>query len=108
MSNLLKLLQPKEYKSKIKLFCHETKLEIKKYSDSLAQEENKCYISRIEIKEKINMERKINKHEDAVAIYFKVGFIDEDMYSLTVDTAYGDAFARIVEKKELDEFLKDW
>ena len=26
------------------------------------------------------MERKINKHEDAVAIYFKVGFIDEDMY----------------------------
>ena len=22
------------------------------------------------------MERKINKHEDAVAIYFKVGFID--------------------------------
>ena len=54
------------------------------------------------------MERKINKHEDAVAIYFKVGFIDEDMYSLTVDTAYGNAFARIVEKKELDEFLKDW
>ena len=53
------------------------------------------------------MERKINKHEDAVAIYFKVGFID-DMYSLTVDTAYGDYSARIVEKKELDEFLKDW
>ena len=52
MSNLLKLLQPKEYKSKIKLFCRETKLEIKKYSTSLVQEENKCYISRIEIKEK--------------------------------------------------------
>jgi hypothetical protein len=29
-------------------------------------------------------------------------------YSLTVDTAYGDYSARIVEKKELDEFLKDW
>ena len=28
------------------------------------------------------MERKINKHEDAVAIYFKVGFIDEDMYDI--------------------------
>ena len=54
------------------------------------------------------MERKINKHEDAVAIYFKVGFIDEDTYSLTVDTAYGDYSARIVEKKELDEFLKNW
>ena len=52
MSNLLKLLQPKEYKSKIKLFCRETKLEIKKYSTSLAQEENKLYISKIEIKER--------------------------------------------------------
>lgn len=54
------------------------------------------------------MERKVNKYEDAVAMYFKVGFIDEDMYSLTVDTAYGDYSARIVEKKELDRFLKDW
>ena len=52
MSNLVKLLQPKEYKSKIKLFCRETKLEIKKYNDSLAQEKNKLYISRIEIKER--------------------------------------------------------
>ena len=54
------------------------------------------------------MERKLNKHGDAVAIYFIVGFIDDGMYSLTVDTAYGDYSARIVEKKELDEFLKDW
>lgn len=54
------------------------------------------------------MERKVNKYEDAVAIYFKVGFIDENMYSLTVDTAYGDASVKIVDKKELDEFLKDW
>ena len=42
----------KDFKQKYLLFCRETKLEIKKYSDSLAQEENKCYISRIEIKEK--------------------------------------------------------
>ncbi len=42
----------KDFKQKYFLFCRETKLEIKKYSDSLAQEENKCYISRIEIKEK--------------------------------------------------------
>ena len=52
MSNLLKLLQPKEYKSKIKLFCRETKLEIKKYNNALEKEKNKLYISRIEIKEK--------------------------------------------------------
>ena len=53
MSNLLKLLQPKEYKSKIKLFCHETKLEIKKYNNSLAQKNSNPYICRvIEIKEK--------------------------------------------------------
>ena len=42
----------KDFKQKYFLFCRETKLEIKKYSDSLAQEENKCYISRIEIKER--------------------------------------------------------
>ena len=40
------------FKRKFKAVCHETKLEIKKYSNSLAQEENKPYISRIEIKEK--------------------------------------------------------
>ena len=40
------------FKRKFKAVCRETKLEIKKYSTSLAQEENKCYISRIEIKEK--------------------------------------------------------
>ena len=38
------------FKRKFKAVCRETKLEIKKYSTSLAQEENKCYISRIEIK----------------------------------------------------------
>ena len=42
----------KDFKQKYFLFCRETKLEIKKYSTSLAQEENKCYINRIEIKEK--------------------------------------------------------
>ena len=40
------------FKPKYYLYCRETKLEIKKYSTSLVQEENKCYISRIEIKER--------------------------------------------------------
>ena len=40
------------FKRKFKAVCRETKLEIKKYSDSLAQEKNKLYISRIEIKER--------------------------------------------------------
>ena len=48
---LLTLLQSNDYKSKIKLFCRETKLEIKKYSTSLAQEKNKDYICRIKIEE---------------------------------------------------------
>lgn len=41
-----------DFKQKYFLFCRETKLEIKKYNNSLAQEKNKLYISRIEIKEK--------------------------------------------------------
>ena len=40
------------FKRKFKAVCRETKLEIKKYSTSLVQEENKYYISRIEIKER--------------------------------------------------------
>ena len=40
------------FKRKFKAVCRETKPEIKKYNNSLAQEKNKCYISRIEIKEK--------------------------------------------------------
>ena len=52
MSNLLKLLQPKEYKSKLKLFCREKNLEIKKYNETLAQLKDNGYIcKRIEIKE---------------------------------------------------------
>ncbi len=59
------------------------------------------------------MERKINKHEDAVAIYFKVGFIDVSKNTpctqlFSSGSCQGDYSARIVEKKELNEFLKDW
>lgn len=52
MSNLVKLLQPKDYKSKIKLYCLDSNFEVKKHSDSLGSLENKSYIcKRIEIKE---------------------------------------------------------
>ena len=44
MSNLIKLLQPKEYKSKIKLFCREKNLEVKKYNEILAQVKDNSYI----------------------------------------------------------------
>jgi len=47
MSNLLKLLQPPTYKSKIKLYCREKEFEIKKYSNLLAQLKNKDYICRV-------------------------------------------------------------
>ena len=33
MSNLIKLLQPKEYKSKIKLFCREKEFKIEKFGN---------------------------------------------------------------------------
>ena len=51
MSNLLKLLQPPTYKSKIKLYCPQKEFEIKKYSELLAQNQNSSYIRRIIIKE---------------------------------------------------------
>ena len=48
MSNLVKLLQPKDYKSKIKLYCRDSVFIIEKFGSL----ENKSYIcKRIEIKE---------------------------------------------------------
>ena len=45
---LLELVQPKDYKSKIKLYCRDSNFEVKKFG----QLENKSYIcKRIEIKE---------------------------------------------------------
>jgi hypothetical protein len=47
MSNLLKLIQPKEYKSKLKLFCREKTLEVKKHSEILAQLKDNGYICKV-------------------------------------------------------------
>lgn len=42
MSNLIKLLQPKDYKSKIKLFCREKEFKIEKFGNV----DNNSYICR--------------------------------------------------------------
>ena len=42
---LLELLQPKEYKSKIKLYCRDSNFEIEKHKDSLGSLDNKSYIA---------------------------------------------------------------
>ena len=47
MSNLVKLLQPKDYKSKIKLYCRDSAFNIEKFGSL----ENKSYICRIKIEE---------------------------------------------------------
>ena len=47
MSNLVKLLQPSTYKSKIKLFCHEKEFKIEKFGNL----NDNSYICRIIIKE---------------------------------------------------------
>ena len=44
MSNLVKLLQPKEYKSKIKLFCHEKEFKTENFIEKVAQVKNNNYI----------------------------------------------------------------
>ena len=46
MSNLVKLLQPKEYKSKIKLFCREKEFKTENFIEKVAQVKNNNYICR--------------------------------------------------------------
>lgn len=48
MSNLLKLLQPPSYKSKIKLYCPFSEFKVKKYNKILAQESRNSYICILE------------------------------------------------------------
>ena len=56
----------------------------------------------------MKVETKLGKFEDAEAIWFRVGFYDEGLYSLTIDDAYGRTSAEIVTKEYLDKFLKEW
>lgn len=51
--------------------------------------------------------RKLNKYEDAVAIYFKLDYDDVELYSSTIEDAHRTPAAEIITKDKLDEFLKD-
>ena len=51
MSNLVKLLQPSTYKSKIKLFCREKEFKKENFIEKVAQFKNNNYICRIKIEE---------------------------------------------------------
>ena len=44
MSNLVKLLQPSTYKSKIKLFCQEKEFKTENFIEKVAQVKNNNYI----------------------------------------------------------------
>ena len=44
MSNLVKLLQPSTYKSKIKLFCREKEFKTENFIEKVAQVKNNNYI----------------------------------------------------------------
>ena len=46
MSNLVKLLQPKEYKSKIKLFCREKEFKTENFIEKFGNLNNNSYICR--------------------------------------------------------------
>ena len=50
MSNLVKLLQPKEYKSKIKLFCREKEFKTENFIEKVAQLKDNKYICKRRIK----------------------------------------------------------
>ena len=54
------------------------------------------------------IEKKTNKHQEAVAFYFGLGYSEIDLWSLTTVDAYRTPTAKIVTKEELDKFLNDW
>ena len=52
--------------------------------------------------------KKLNKFEDAQALWFKLSYNDIELYSLTIEDAYRTPTAQIMSKEELDKFLKQW
>lgn len=52
--------------------------------------------------------RKLNKYEDAIAYWHRLDYDDVDLYSMTIVDAYRTPTAKILNKEELDKFLKDW
>ena len=55
----------------------------------------------------MKIQRKTNKHQDATAYCFNLGYDDIELYSITVVDAYRTPTAKIVTKEELDKFLND-
>ena len=56
----------------------------------------------------MKVNKKLNIFEDAVAIWFKLGYADVEVYSLTTEDAYRTPTAQIVTKEGLNEFLEKW
>ena len=54
------------------------------------------------------IETKIGKYEDAQAVWFNFKYSHVEMYSLTVIDAYETSYAKVVTKKELEEFIKNF
>lgn len=46
MNSLISLLQPKEYKSKIKLFCREKEFKVENFIEKVAQLKDNNYLCR--------------------------------------------------------------
>lgn len=56
----------------------------------------------------MKVNKKLNIFEDAVAIWFKLGYDDIEVYSLTTEDVYRTPTAQIVTKEDLNEFLEKW
>ena len=57
---LLTLLQPNDYKSKLKLFCRGKNLEVKKYNEIFAQVKLNFFVAKKNLKQKIS-QKKLHK-----------------------------------------------
>ena len=56
----------------------------------------------------MKVNKKLSVLEDAIATWFKLGYDDIEVYSLTTEDAYRTPTAQIVTKEYLDKFLEEW
>lgn len=56
----------------------------------------------------IKVNKVLGKYEDVVAIYFKLDYDDVELYSVTVEDAYRTPTVEIMNKEQLNKFIREF
>ena len=85
-------------------------LYIKELNENKTEGRNSPLLTKkkMEYKEYIEVTSVTGYFEDAVAKYYKLGYKDTELYSVTVEDAYRSLWTEIMNKEQLNSFLDEF